>query len=347
MTWQSSLGPAAQRLVRVEAPTDVAEARRQGLDLAAQAGLAEASAATLALAITEASSNIVKHAREGTVLLRLLAEDRNPGIEVLALDKGPGMPDVGRSMQDGYSTAGTPGNGLGAIARLTRSMEIYSRAGSGTALRFEVWDGTRTTRPPTDADLGSVCVAKSGESVCGDAWAAIREDQRTVLVLADGLGHGPHAAAAAEMALETVRRTAAAASALEAVTNVHRDLKGTRGAAGVVAILDFAQGRGRFCGIGNISCTLSHGRDSRQLVSHNGTLGHATRTLQEFDFEFPPGALMVAHTDGLNTHWRLDRYPGLERRHPALIAAVLFRDHSRGRDDATCVALRRPAEPAR
>lgn len=342
MNWRSSTGAVAQRLILVDAPTDVAEARRQGQDIAAQAGLDERPAAELALAITEAASNIVKHARSGMVLLRQLSERERATIEVLALDRGNGMPDVRRSMRDGYSTAGTPGNGLGALSRVTRSLEIYSRAGIGTALRFEVRSCGSATDDEGGLRAGAVCIPKPGEAACGDAWAVMDDGPRAAFLVVDGLGHGPDAAVAAHAAVASMRRQGNEASAAAVLAQVHQALKGTRGAAGAVAVVDLVRAHGSFCGIGNVGFVLRHRRESRQLLSHNGILGHLTRTMHEFKFDFPPGASLVAHSDGIGTHWRLDDYPGLENHHPSLIAAMLYRDHCRGRDDATCVALSRP-----
>jgi hypothetical protein len=64
------------------------------------------------------------------------------------------------------------------------------------------------------------------------------------------------------------------------------------------------------------------------------------RKVQEFAFPWPRGALLVMHSDGLGTQWDLGTYPGLTSRHPALIAAVLYRDYDRARDDVSVVVIR-------
>jgi hypothetical protein len=78
----------------------------------------------------------------------------------------------------------------------------------------------------------------------------------------------------------------------------------------------------------------------RHLVSHSGIVGHAARRAQLFDVPYPPDALVVLHSDGLTSRWDLARYPGLAMRHPALVAAVLYRDFSRGSDDVTVFVAR-------
>ena len=64
------------------------------------------------------------------------------------------------------------------------------------------------------------------------------------------------------------------------------------------------------------------------------------RTLHEYRGDWASGATLVLHTDGINTRWRTDAYPGIVRHDPALLAGVLFRDAARGRDDATAVVVR-------
>jgi hypothetical protein len=77
----------------------------------------------------------------------------------------------------------------------------------------------------------------------------------------------------------------------------------------------------------------------------NGTVGQGTLRVREFDYAWSPGSVLVMASDGLGTRWSLDDYPGLAARHPALVAAVLYRDHARGRDDVTVLAVRaRPEE---
>jgi hypothetical protein len=69
------------------------------------------------------------------------------------------------------------------------------------------------------------------------------------------------------------------------------------------------------------------------------------RRLQEFTYEWPPSSLIILHSDGLTTHWALDRYAGLASRRPDVIAGVLYRDFRRVRDDATVVVARNGIAP--
>jgi hypothetical protein len=177
---------------------------------------------------------------------------------------------------------------------------------------------------------------------CGDDWLAVERPGGLMLFVTDGLGHGPAAATAARAAVAAARKHAAMKSH-EIMEEVHGALRPTRGAAGAVALIQPEKGLCNYCGIGNISACIRNGGMNRSMVSHNGILGHQVRKIHEFQYPFPAGALLIAHSDGIGTHWDLAAYPGLEMRHPALVAAALYRDHCRGRDDATVVALRMEA----
>jgi anti-sigma regulatory factor (Ser/Thr protein kinase) len=328
----------SQVLVQIDDRTQVGEARRAAAQITEALAFDTTQSGKVALAVTEAATNIVKHAGSGKILLAPLMRGAAPGLEILALDRGPGIPNVIASLRDGFSTAGSMGTGLGALSRVSPSFELYSQPGQGTALRLEVW-GTAATPPADLIESGVVCIPMTGEEVAGDGWL-LREsgDYRTVLVV-DGLGHGPNAARAARAATDAFDKHAnAAPGALMQIC--HAALAPTRGAAGAAARVDAAKKHGTFAGVGNIACRVESTGDRRQLVSHSGTLGHVMRRVQEFDFDFPGGALLILHSDGLTSRWAGSDYPGLMAKHAGLIAGVLYRDHDRGRDDVTVVVLK-------
>ena len=122
------------------------------------------------------------------------------------------------------------------------------------------------------------------------------------------------------------------------MTAVHNALRSTRGGAVALAEMDRRRGVINYCGLGNISAVLARPDGNEQhLVSLSGIAGHVARRLQKFTYPWTAGSLLIMHSDGINTHWNLARYPGLARRQPGVIAGVLARDHRRGPDDATVV----------
>lgn len=297
-------------------------------------GFDETQAGKVGLCVTEAATNIVKHAGTGRIVLRALERGGVAGLEMIALDKGPGIPNLQSSLRDGASTTGTSGTGLGAMTRLADNFEFYAPAGKGTAVRLEIW-----AKPvaPLANELGAICLPKAGETVSGDSWTLVSSKGRLGILVADGLGHGPDAARAS-LAATRVLEDRPDAEPADTIQSCHRALAPTRGAA--VAVAKISTDKVGFAGIGNIGCRIEAGELRRQLVSHNGTLGHMMRRVQQFDFPLPTDALLLLYSDGLATHWNLADYPGLAGRHPGVIAGVLFRDHERGRDDVTVLVVR-------
>jgi anti-sigma regulatory factor (Ser/Thr protein kinase) len=318
----------------------VAEARREATSLARTAGFDASGIGKVALVVTEAATNLVKHTPEGQLLARAFDRDGVAAIEVLTLDQGPGIANVSESLRDGYSTSGSPGTGLGAIKRISDEFDIYSIPGKGTALVAQLW----SRRPPSGnpsapLEIGAVCLPKPGEVACGDAWAVEWRGGHCVILVADGLGHGADAAAAAMAAVNSLRTHPQLAPAA-LIEFAHGALRSTRGAALAVADLNLDR-EVRYAGIGNIAGVIRAPDASRHMVSHPGIVGHEVRKIQEFAYPWSQDSLLVMHSDGLATHWDLDQYPGLAGRRPSLIAGVLYRDFVRGRDDVTVVVAKK------
>lgn len=320
--------------------SDVAAARRGGQQLAQDMGYDETRAGRLAIIITEVATNIVKHGIAGKLFVGP-AQTRVPGIDVIAFDNGPGIADIALALRDGVSSAGTAGNGLGALLRLSDEFDIYSVREKGAAFFMRLYrdepDGAVSRR----LEIGALSLPLAGEDESGDGWAVTLDARGANLVGVDGLGHGPIAAEAALAAIKSLEQSPSAEPA-RMMDNAHNLMRATRGAAMAAARIDFERDEVRFAGIGNIgACVYDDDGVRRQLVSHNGIVGNNMRKVQEFTVPCAPGALCILHSDGVSTQWSLESYPGLQARHPALIAAVLLRDFARARDDAMVLVVRR------
>ncbi|MDR3633043.1 MAG: ATP-binding protein/SpoIIE family protein phosphatase [Isosphaeraceae bacterium] len=334
--------PGRPVLLAMDDTSSVGEARRTAVAMAKNQGFDESGQGRVAIVATEAASNLVKHAKAGELVLRELDDDPSGGVEILSLDKGPGMADVSRFITDGVSTAGTPGNGLGAIARLSDSFAIHSVPELGTAALSRFWPGADARKEwPADLEIGAVSLPMAGEEVCGDSWCVDVGSNQTRILVVDGLGHGAPAAAAAREAVRAFREHAARGPEAVIIA-AHDALRATRGAAIAVAQIDVARRELRFAGVGNIAASVLTTDEGRgfSLVSHNGTAGHALRRIQEFVHPWTQESLLVMHSDGLVSHWRLQNYRGLLHEHPGLVAGVLYRDFRRGRDDTTALVAR-------
>ena len=320
-------------------PSQVGEVRQAVAAMCRSVGLDETEGGRASIVATEAATNVVKHGRGGEVVISPLQRGEAVGIELLALDRGPGIPETAARADD-HSTAGPRGRGFDAMRRESTQFDVYTRPGQGTALLSRIWRGAP---PTTSLDLAALCVAKPGESECGDLWSFEARPDGGRIVVADGLGHGPLAREAALAAVRaTWQRPPGAARALE---DAHRAARGTRGAAVAVVEVDLAAQEIRFAGFGNVAGVLVGPEGVHSMVSMSGTAGQGTLKPREFTYRFARGALLVMSSDGLTPGWSLEPYAGLARCHPGLVAGVLYRDHSPRRDDVTIVAARLGARP--
>jgi anti-sigma regulatory factor (Ser/Thr protein kinase) len=324
----------------VQDPTDVASVRRRIAGLVTAIGYNETQAGRVAIVVTELAQNLLRHGRGGEILAG--ADPHRPaGIEIMALDRGPGMADVASCLRDGFSTGGTSGNGLGAIQRLAHQLLIHSAKGGGTAVLVRMG---MDDNPSGDTPVGGVprrtaalCVPKHGQTVCGDTAAiVVRPDGKVAVLLADGLGHGPEAAAASQEAARLFHKHQGE-TATASLTILHAGLRATRGAALATALIDPAARLVTYGGIGNIAGFITDTAGTRRMVSHSGTAGHTAGRIQEFYYPIHNRPVLVMFSDGLTTSWSPEGHPGLFALDPALIAGVLYRDHARGRDDASVV----------
>ncbi|MGE5925872.1 MAG: ATP-binding protein [Gemmatimonadota bacterium] len=317
--------------------TRVGEVRRLAATLGRRAGLDETELGNLSIAVTEIARNVVNHGGGGEFLARMLEDGGRAGVEALFLDRGRGIENVAEAFRDGYSTTGTMGAGLGAARRLAHEFDMHSRPGGGTAVVLRMWRGGPGTRGAPR--IGSICLPVAGETESGDAWASISSSTRTLILLADGLGHGASAAEAANLAVALFRANTAR-NAAEILAQLHLGLRPTRGAAVAVAEIDTARGAVHYAAAGNIAGRLLTPTGMRALVSHNGIVGHQARPAAAFTYPWTGDTTLVMHSDGLKNQWSADSYPGILRRDPALLAGVLYRDHARERDDSSVVVCR-------
>lgn len=324
------------RSIAIEDKSSVGEARRAAVQIGQTLGFDERRRSDIGIVATEAATNVLLHAKKGELLLCPFAQGDHFWLDILAIDGGPGIQDVARAMEDGFSSIGTAGQGLGAIARLSDESSLYTNPGKGTIY----WCRFKSAGAASAMLIGLVNIPIHGETVCGDSYFIQVEPSRSIYMMVDGLGHGQGAADAATEAVASVSRFTRE-SAAEIIMRTHDALKKTRGAAMSVAIIDHERLVVKYAGVGNVSASLLNGVSSRSLVCQNGTLGAVIpRVPQEYTYPIEGNTALLMFSDGLVTRTSTIGYPGIQNRHPALIAGVLFRDFSRRRDDATVMIAR-------
>jgi anti-sigma regulatory factor (Ser/Thr protein kinase) len=349
-----ALGTAAQRLVPVKEPEDVGALRRLVGQLARQYGAGEAEAGRVELVATELGTNLLRHAQPPRyVLVQPLGSQVGQGLEILAVDGGPGIADF-----DGLLARATTerppealvaewprsglGCGLAAVRRQARLFDGYSILGLGTVVLARFLFGPSVV---SGFRWGATSLPKLQGDANGDAWAIRASENDCSVLLVDGLGHGREAARAAEAAIAAFRDCPTDVEAC--LQAAHISMRGTRGGVASVCTIDMRAERLRFAGVGNVEGRIHKASGSVGLAPRNGTLG-VTLTAPKLDVRdlaWEPGATLILYSDGLRSHFDLARYPDLRRHDPAVIASVLHRELQRGRDDATVVVVQDTRKP--
>lgn len=313
-------------------------------EFASQIGFKPSAMGEIELIISELISNAVKYAHEKCYFLyRMIVDKQSKGIEIIYIDSGPGMREPTRMIRDGVTTSTTSrGEGLGAVFRMSDYFDMFSQYNLGTYILSRKYvrpKDKRTVRPST---LGLVCVAAPGETLCGDNWQVIYAQNREQMkiLLADGLGHGENAHLASVKAVESFEQHCRLPLE-DKLRSMHQDLKKTRGAVCMVCTVDPKANTILFCGVGNISAKVISPNNVSNCVSYNGIVGYTMpATINEREVQWEGNNLFVGHSDGINTRWSMEDYPGLKNHDPALIAAVLYHNHNRGHDDVLVLVLK-------
>jgi len=335
------------RWVKVEDASAVPACRKAAQIMAERLRFPASRIGQLALAVTEAASNLHKHAEQGSLLLCVNRDGQSPGIDMVTIDTGPGVRDVSAAVRDGHSTAGTLGVGLGAIQRLADFADLYSRPGRGTSLVARFLPGGTTppdppalggaARPPKPPWGAGLLRPITGETECGDAYGAVQAGGAVTAVLCDGLGHGPLAAAAAAEGVAAVLEAPAGEPAA-VLERVHRRMGRTRG--GAVGIVRIDGPLAGFAGLGNVAASIVSGGERKSMISLPGIAGHQARAIRQFEYQVPPDAAVILHSDGISSRWEAAALPGIDARDPLLIAAVLLAAAGVHRDDAGILVLK-------
>nr|WP_089107350.1 SpoIIE family protein phosphatase [Streptomyces hyaluromycini] len=323
------------RLCAIKAEEDVGALRRTVARMAAtQDGLRPGTAELVA---TELGTNLVRHTGAGG---HVLARRSGDGIELISVDRGPGMPAGTLTRVADTSTPPVWGQGLKAglnvVRRHAAEFDSYSTR-RGTVVYARLGASV-----PVDNGWRSagVNVPYGGDGESGDAWAVV-PDRRLSAVVVDGLGHGPAAAVAAHAAITVFERETVADPA-RFIQRAHEAMRATRGGVLGACLIDPERGELTFVAVGNITGRVLNGGRVVHLLDRPGTLGThlPVPTTRPQQCPWGAGSTLILTSDGIRSGWNLDDYPGLLEHHPAVIAAVVHRDHGRPTDDATVLVVR-------
>jgi anti-sigma regulatory factor (Ser/Thr protein kinase) len=300
-------------------------------------------AAVAAQTATELATNLLRHASPGGWIL---ARPLPPaGVEILAVDRGPGIRDVVAAVEGRAPAPMGLGCGLAAVRRASSYFDLHTDPDRGTVVLAVVEadqaSHSRVPGPPRPWAGVSIGI----DEACGDGWAVAEEAGALTVAVVDGLGHGVHASIATDAAIAALADYPADFDGYLAHANA--TMRQTRGAAVALCRLDPDRAELRCLSIGNIGARLLHSGRQTGIVSFNGTVGMraalpATKIMQ---YPWPAAATLVMWTDGLASYIDLAAEADLLTHDPAVAAAAMHRDYGRGRDDATVVVARNLVTP--
>ena len=345
-----------RKIVPIKRDTDVVVACQKGRALAAQMGLSSNDQVIVTIAISEVASNIVRYALAGEIILDSIVEDDARGILVIARDKGPGINNIKQALQDGYSTGGGLGLGLSGARRLMDEFEIASQVGMGTTIVMKKMETMKMThlqssateyvaihnsQPTSLIECGIAARSFDGRGESGDQYLVEPFSDGVLVMVVDGLGHGPSAAVAGKAAVAAmVGHVSEPVTAL--LKRCHENLRRTRGAVISLASFNVLAGTMTWLGIGNVKGVLLRadgraGRTRERLLLRGGVVGYQLPTLRPAMLSVVPGDTLILATDGLRSVFADELVLGEP---PQEMADRIFDQYRRGTDDAMVLVAR-------
>jgi anti-sigma regulatory factor (Ser/Thr protein kinase) len=314
--------------------------KREVKFIARDIGFTGTKLAEIEIIVSEAISNLAKHATGGRELLvKKIIRNDIPGIEIISLDNGPGIPDTDHVLKDGISTSSTIGGGLGAIKRLSDEFDLYSIQPLGTIVLSRKFLSPVKQLKPVNIYPSAIIVPKAGETVSGDGYAYKQIGNILRIIVLDGLGHGPDAGQAVSEAINFFLNDSSILPS-EVLIYIHDKIRKTRGAVAAVMDINQTEKTISYCGIGNISCKLAAGATIKSFISYNGVLGmNRPNTLHTQKIDYTGPVVLVAASDGIKSRWESQKYAGIQRHDGSTIAASIYKEFTRRTDDSLVLAI--------
>lgn len=305
-------------------------------------GASDLKRENMLLVASELATNNIKHAG-GRGMIQIWQQ---PGavLDILSLDYGPGIPDLTRAEEDGYSTVNTFGKGLGAIRRLSDEAYVYTQTKgtgqvskwTGTAFLARFHVGTDRTRM-LGGGIGLFSRSLSDKRHNGDRIYLQKKGDRLCWLHLDGLGHGEEAEVATSNLAMHVAHHDGLPAMLEAVD---RQLVGTRGAVAIATELNVSRRELRLLGVGDMHAHIYDLDEINRIAFAPGILGREHRTAAPHHTKLAKRGMVVTASDGIRRNWDSGNFAGLFNQHPQLIAYTLGNIMGRVSDDQSlCVAF--------
>ena len=309
----------------------VSAVRQKARDVAQTQQMSAVDGARLATIASELAHNQLRHARYGQIAIRPITRGVHRGVEISAADRGEGIADPTRALQGAPHETGSLGAGLAALRELADEVDFDVRIREGTCIRARVFDG----EAPRRRQVGVYGRPYRDEPMSGDHARFFRGDDRLVVGVCDGLGHGPLARTAASAAMRVfVEHQRDTPQAI--VEACHQGLGPTRGV--VMAVISLAEGgvpNLDLAAVGNITVQLVQPHSERRFGASSFVVGAPQRGWRAHVevSAIEAGETLIVFTDGIESRASIDEDLALLREHPITIAHQLAVRFARDTDD--------------
>ena len=330
----------------------ITRAKRFAVKTASDINFTDLEIGEISIIVSELAENMIAHkAVSGKIIISDIKSGDRRGIQIIAEDKGPGIPNTEQVMKDGYSQNSSLGIGLGAVKRFSDEFDIMSnyyghnisayknKKSPGTVIISRKWLKKNKGNMKEDEpgiSIGVMSRPKENETHNGDEYIIKHYNSKTLIAVIDGLGHGPEAENAAKTGRRTIMENYQ--ESLEVIIRqVHQDLKKKRGAVCSIALIDHKLKVMDYIGIGNVKTMIFNAPKPIRPVNFNGLLGSNLNKMKIFRFPWDDKNVIIMLSDGISGKFDFDCYPGILEKHPVAIADIILRDFSKKYDDATVV----------
>lgn len=332
---------------KIDNEWDIGHTRRYIVEESKKLGFNSTELCEISIVINELCTNFIKHkAIEGTLIFSKLNDLERTAIQIVAKDKGPGIKNIDEVIQDGVSSKGTMGGGLGAIKRLMDSFEIYSLNNTepsthkesnliGTIIVIKKWANNRLKYNECEIEFSLLSRPYPGISVNGDYYYINKRRDRCIFAVIDGLGHGVGANKVSKLASEIIDNNVDK-SIEEILIAVNKGLRYTRGVVAGIIKIDTIKREFEYSAVGNIEFRYLFNGKTERLIYSNGLLGaYDNKKIKVHKKTYDKDAIITMCSDGIINKWDYTSDLNMEFNTPDNIANWILRDFAKKNDDAT------------
>jgi anti-sigma regulatory factor (Ser/Thr protein kinase)/serine/threonine protein phosphatase PrpC len=308
--------------------------------MAHEIGFGPTETEEVALVVSELASNLVRHAGGGMLEMTAVEAGNRKGIQIEAIDRGPGIKDIELALTDGFSTAGGLGNGLGTVNRLVDQLEFERGTEMGLRVVCQRWVRPRSGQPAARRlNCGAATRPRRMATENGDAIVIRQWADQALLGVIDGLGHGPLAMRAAQAARTYVEHHFDQ-PLRDVFRGVSRACRATRGVVMSLARFDLERQQVAVAGVGNVEVRLLGASTRPHFVIRRGILGVQSPEPLIIEHTWEPAAILILYSDGVQGRGHWQEYATLAAEPPARIARRLLMELGKTEDDATVLVAK-------